>query len=109
MRSKPGEWVRITDEVRALVLRAVAAEGSKSRLAKKLGYMGRNKVVNRWLNGETKSMPRETHRRLNIIAKEAAVPKCYGREPDCDWEGCEFRASCKRIVFLWPRSLRASS
>jgi len=102
-------WVRITDEVKALVLRAVAAEGSKCCLAKKLGYFSGNKVINNWLNGKTKSMPRETHRRLNIIAEEAAVPKCYGREPDCDWEGCEFRAPCKWVLRLWPRSLRASS
>jgi len=107
--AESSEWVRITDEVRALVLRAVAAEGSKSRLARKLGYSGGNSVVNHWLRGETKTMPREIHRRLNIIAKEAAVPKCYGREPNCDWEECEFRVPCKRIVFLWPRSFRASS
>jgi len=102
-------WVRITDEIKALVLRAVAAEGSKSRLARKLGYFSGNKVINHWLNGETKSIPREVFRRLNIIAREAAVPKCYGREPNCDWEGCEFRPSCRRIALLWPRSLRASS
>jgi len=108
MKPEPSEWVKITDEVRALILRAVAAEGSKSRLARRLGYSSGNSVINHWLRGEAKSIPREVFRRLNVIAKEAAVPKCYGREPDCDWEDCEFRGSCKWILRLWPRSLTSS-
>jgi len=111
MRFKPSNRVQITDEVRALVLRAIAAEGSKSRLARTLGYLSGNEVINHWLRGDTKSMPREVFRRLNIIAQEAAVPECYGRESDCDWEGCEFRVPCKFVLRLWPRSprLKASS
>jgi len=99
MKPKPSEKVRITDEVKALVLKAVSEEGSKSRLGRKLGYMSHT-AINHWLSGKTKRMPRKAYERLKIIAK-GGVPSCYGQNLGCDWESCEFRTSCKRVLFLW--------
>jgi len=50
--------VEITDEIRFLLEEAIGKVGSKSRLARELGYpFSRNKIVNQWLSGGIKTIP----------------------------------------------------
>jgi len=57
--------VEITDEIRFLLEEAIGKVGSKSRLARELGYpFSKNKIVNQWLSGEIKTIPSRCLERL---------------------------------------------
>jgi len=60
-----GERIKITDEIKFLLEEAIEKVGSKSRLARELGYpVSKNKIVNQWLSGRIKTIPSRCLERL---------------------------------------------